>query len=333
MISEKALFQLVPKFYPSLEFDFDKQILDLNYDSPVRNIALWSAYVRHQMRIQAMDIPEFRSYIERAGFVGSGILRTPRSRVDMNLEGFPIIDGYQFGVVILHSDITSSGEGKYNAEIAIRVADLMAPVVEFQSGISLHLTQAQGHVAALFKDSKNDTCGVTAAHVVNGFRTDQRVSIFCSDCGSPATLVRKAPGLLDAAIVKFPCGGALYKYSPTSIKLRPAFEGETVSIYFGRSGVRKATVMLSLQTPTDILSAAAPKHFLVDEHGNPGDSGSLVATLNSSPDGDHDLLGIYLGETDCEDGNQRMITYGFALELKQVCHVFRILISSGEFNE
>jgi hypothetical protein len=333
MISKEILSQLVPQFEARLDFEFNRRLEKLEYDDPVRNISLWSAYLRHRIQIELLDNRELRERIERSGFIATGIFRTPRNVDYMGSEYFPIIEGYQFGMVILQSDMDPNRNNQNKKYSEIYLGNYSVPIVEFQSGISPHISNAQGHVAALFEDGGGNVFGITAAHVVNGYRKGQAVDVYCSACGASAILTKKAPGLLDAAIVKFSCGGAIYNYNPSSIELRPALEGESVSIYFGESGTRTATVMLSLQTPTEILSAATPKHFLIDEHGHPGDSGSLVAAADSSPHDDQELLGIYLGETDCEDGNQRMITYGYALDLKQAADIFRISIKTGEFNE
>ena len=333
MISNEILSQLVPRFEARLDFEFNRRLEELEYDDPVKNIGLWSAYLRHRIRVELSDNRELLERTERSGFIATGIFRTPSNVDYLSSEYFPAVEGYQFGMVILQSDMVSNRTEQNNKYSEIYLGNYLAPIVEFQSGITPHISNAQGHVAALFKDDDGDVFGITAAHVVNGYRKGQSVDVYCSDCGASAIVTKKAPGLLDAAIVKFPCGGAIYKYNPSSIELRPAIEGESISIYFGESGTRTATVMLSLQTPTEILSAAIPKHFLIDEHGHSGDSGSLVAGTDSSPYDDQELLGIYLGETDCEDGNQRMITYGYALDLKQAADIFRISVQTGEFNE
>lgn len=333
MIQNEILSQLVPRFKESLDFEFNKRLEKLEYDDPVRNISLWSAYLRHRIQIELSNNRELLERVERSGFIATGIFRTPRNVDYMSSEYFPIIKGYQFGMVILQSDMGANRNNQNKKYSEIYLGNYSAPIVEFQSGISPHVSNAQGHVAALFEGDNGDVFGITAAHVVNGYRKGQAVDVYCSNCGTTAILTKKAPGLLDAAIVKFPCGGGISNYNPSSIELRPALEGESVNIYFGESGTRAATVMLSLQTPTEILSAATPKHFLIDEHGHPGDSGSLVAGTDSWPHDDQELLGMYLGETDCEDGNQRMITYGYALDLKQAVDIFRISIQTGEFNE
>jgi len=90
--------------------------------------------------------------------------------------------------------------------------------------------------------------------------------------------------------------------------------------------------MMSLSSPAEIMSAAIPKHFLTDEHGHFGDSGSLIATAND----DHelaDLIGIYLGDTHCKEANGAFATYGYAIDLKQAADVLGASNLKGEFHD
>lgn len=73
-----------------------------------------------------------------------------------------------------------------------------------------------------------------------------------------------------------------------------------------------------------------PKQFLTDLHGQQGDSGSLVAAAASNSAA-QDLLGIYLGKTACWDTANRLVDYGFALDLEQAAQFFGATGIRGEF--
>jgi hypothetical protein len=168
--------------------------------------------------------------------------------------------------------------------------------------------------------------------VVENYRIGQRVPVLCSDCGTAAKLAARAPGFIDAAKIIFPCGGPGWRYiSKNNPIVRGAVEGETVEAHLGDTGKAICTVMLSLSTPSQIKSAATPKHFLTDIHGHPGDSGSLVSGPGNKPS-EPDLIGMYLGDTNCQDENGTFVTYGYGLDLQQAADILGAANLRGEFN-
>ena len=114
--------------------------------------------------------------------------------------------------------------------------------------------------------------------------------------------------------------------------VRSAYEGETVYIHLGNTGKSACTVMMSLSTTSEILSAAAPKHFLTDLHGHYGDSGSLISSSEYHSE-DGDLIGIYLGETNCQERNGAFVSYGYGLDLSQAARLLGTRNLKGEFHE
>lgn len=82
---------------------------------------------------------------------------------------------------------------------------------------------------------------------------------------------------------------------------------------------------------SQIKTAAVPKHFLTDVHGHPGDSGSLVSGLSNGLE-EPDLIGMYLGDTNCKDENGYFVTYGYGLDLQQAADILGANNLRGDFN-
>ncbi len=326
MIDQEILRQLVPNREP--EDDFPRESLpDRFLDGPERWIGVWSTYLRWQLRAQADD-GYLGKLIEQSGLIVTGVLRVARWDESPSDPEFPIVKGYQFGALLLRG--TSSPE-RYRSTVPMEFGRLQAPVREVSATINLHHRAASdGCIAAVYHDDLGAPCGITAGHVVQRHRQGDRVPLHCSDCGHEARMLRRAPGLIDAASVRLPCGGPHYRL-PSPGRLRSAVEGEIVHLYLGQSGLTPCTVMASASTPSQIKSAAIPQHFLTERHGCPGDSGSLIA----APDDPHrpaDLIGMYLGETDCEDPDGIFVTYGYALDLKQAADILGARGLQGDFN-
>jgi hypothetical protein len=327
MIPAEVLFQLVPNHDPEDEFVRDSRLLEFDPNSPGRRIGIWAAYLRDRIRREIFENIFLNDLIETSGFIATGVFHvTTRSEKDH--PGFKVVGGYQFGALLLRATLRAEG-GPYVTSIALEGGRYHAPVLQTRANFNPHASQ-DGYVAAIFDDD-GEECGITAAHVVDTYRLGQRVPVLCSDCGTSSRLKRKAPGLIDAAVVRFTCGGPLWHGNSNAGFVRSAVEGETVNAHFGDTGKKSCTVMLSLQTAAQIKSAATPKHFLTDLHGHPGDSGSLISadkTWSTNPD----LIGMYLGDTDCQDEAGRFVTYGYALDLKQAADLLGASNLRGDFN-
>ncbi|EJU10114.1 hypothetical protein LH128_25548 [Sphingomonas sp. LH128] len=279
-------------------------------------IGAWSAYLRRQLAdglrgFGMADDPGLGKTLERAGFIATGILRVAFPDMAPDPQ-FPVVEGFQFGAMLLTG---ADHPERYRGLIPLEGGRTMVNVREVAASINLQgRTGTDGCIAAVYTDERGSPCGITARHVVNRYRRGDRVPLQCFDCGNPARMLRSAPGLIDAASVSLPCGGPHYR-CPEPGLLRPALEGETLVLHLGQSGRDEATVMASLSTSSQIKSAAIPQHFLTDRHGYPGDSGSLITGLEFAQPAD--LVGMYLGEADCEDREGILETYGYALDLKQ----------------
>lgn len=329
MIDPEVLFQLVPQSDPEEEFPRDPPSYEIDPDSPGRRIGIWSDYLRYRIHRDIQEDEFLNGLVQSSGFVGTGIFRVPNSPEARDHEGFPIINGYQFGAVLLRG--VRHSEGTYIRGIPLDSGRYKAPIIQTVATFNPHAPQSRdGYVAAVFEVDDGMDCGITARHVVDGYRKGQRVPLECSDCGDPARLRKKAPGFIDAAMIEFPCGGPGHHYGNYPL-VRSAVEGETVEAHFGDTGRKLCTVMQSLSSPAQILCAAAPKHFLTNFYGHPGDSGSLISgQLNSSSK--TDLIGMYLGDTDCEDEHQNYVTYGYGIDLKQAADILGASNLSGDFN-
>lgn len=326
MIDQEILRQLVPNREP--EDDFPRDSLPFRFsEGPERWISAWSAYLRWQLRAEMSD-GYLQERLEQSGFIVTGIQRVtrPDEGVDPN---FPVVGGYQFGTLLLRG---FPDPERFPAKIALESGRLQVPVREVVASVNLHgRASADGFIAAVFRDEDDEWCGITARHVVQGRRRGDRLNIHCSDCGEPARMLRNAPGLIDAATVRLPCGGPAH-YFPSQGAVRGAVEGETVRLMLGHTGEISCTVMASASTPAEIKSAAMPKHFLTEKHGYAGDSGSLVAAPDSA-NGPSDLIGMYLGDTVCEDPEGVSVTYGYALDLNQAADILGADDLWGDFNE
>ena len=330
MIAPEILFQLVPRVDPEEDFPRDPASFEIDPDSPGRRIGVWSDYLRYRIHRDIQEDEFLNGLIQTSGFIGTGIFRVPNLPEARDHEGFPIISGHQFGAVLLRG--IRHPEGTYIRGLPLDFGRYKAPIIQTVATFNPHAPQSRdGYVAAVFKDDDGMDCGITARHVVDGYRRGQRVPLECSDCGLPARLRKKAPGFIDAATVEFPCSGPGYKYGNNFPTVRPAVEGETVEAHFGDTGRKLCTVMQSLSSPAQIRCAAAPKHFLTDIHGHPGDSGSLVS-MSHHRSGSTDLIGMYLGDTDCEDEHQNYVTYGYGVDLKQAADILGASNLLGDFN-
>lgn len=332
MISPDVLFELVPSRDPEDDFPLDPQVFDIDPNSPGRRIGVWAAYLRHRIYQDMTEDRRLRGLIDTSGFLATGVFRVPNGSETDDDSEFRTISGYQFGAMLLRSASDPETDGTYLSSISLDSGRHNVPLIQTLANFNPHTTYSQGgYAAAVFEDDNGSDCGITAAHVVANHRRGRRVPVLCSACGNAAVLKKKAPGFIDAAIVEFPCGGPYGGKRHALQTVRSAVEGETVEAHFGDTGKKECTVMMSLSTASQIKCAATPKHFLIDSHGHPGDSGSLISAERSRRK-KPDLIGMYLGDTDCEDENQNYVTYGYALDLKQAADLLGASNLKGEFN-
>jgi ribosomal protein S27E len=334
MIPNDILEELVPSeaSIPSSVIDDDFYLFDA--DGVARRIGMWSAYLRVRLREMTSEDRFFRTLVESSAFVATGIFRSPYETEFPFFSGFPAVRGFQFGVMLMRGSFSERAERSYVGSVPMIPDDSYAPVIQTLAQFQEQSKGPDGCIAATFRDNEGRTSGITARHVVRNKTRGRRVPIECPDCGEEATLIRFAPGLIDAAVVNLPCGPCGWPALNPSGGVRRAIEGEAVEAHFGISGKAKCTIMSTLQTPSQVISAAVPEHFLIDLHGYPGDSGSLVSSIEGTAPA-RDLLGLYLGQTDCEDEARNQFTYGYALDLRQavrVCGIDHRTIE-GVFND
>jgi hypothetical protein len=327
MVSAEILSRLVPRDGPAVEFGLPRHLREIPQENPARRIGWWAAFVRAALGDALREDAVFRGAFESSGFVGVGIFRSIDPAPPAP-EGFPIVAGYQFGVMFLTGRARSREANR--GTLKLGKSGFEVPAVECSAAFTNHASSwSQGFTAATFEENNNGY-GITARHVVDRYQPGQHVPVECSICTAPAKLERKAPGLLDAAVVLFPCGCPIGKLPASHPAVRHAVEGETVDVHFGSSARRTATVMMALSTPSQILSAATPKHFLVDEAGKFGDSGSLVSGEITGA-GPWDLIGVYLGDCTCDDGSGLMARYGYALDMDQTGRIFGVSGFRGDY--
>lgn len=331
MIPTETLLQLVPAHDPEDDYPRDNQVISLDRDNPTRRIALWSAYLRHRISAALPERSDLRVAVAKSGFLATGIFRTPSRPSKEPHSGFNVVDGYQFGAALLLSQALQQRSEAYYSSIQLQKQRYSAPIIQSVAHFNLHASEPDGHTSAYFRDDDGTNCGITAGHVVGRLQRGQRVPISCSLCGHTLRLARKAPGLIDAAALHFPCDCPEYMYPPGPATVRSAREGEVLWAHFGNTGSKECTVTMALQTPSEVICAATPKHFLIDTHGHPGDSGSLIA-VSQTPLPSQELVGMYLGEADCEDSMRNQFTYGYAIDLKQAAYTLDATILAGEFN-
>lgn len=327
MLSAGVLSKLVPLEGPRVEYELPPRLRELPSDSPAARIGWWSAFVRANLVNGLRESQAARDAFESSGFIGVGVIRRVDSKPP-EPNGFPLVDGCQFGIVFMtaRGRLAEANRGT----LRLGKGGFEIPAVEYSAAFANHSSSlSEGFTAATFEANGNGH-GITARHVVDSYQPGQSVPVECSVCAAGARLERKAPGLIDAAVISFQCGCAVRDPAAARPVVRNAVEGETVDVHLGLSGRKRATVMLSLSTPSQILSAATPQHFLVDESGQFGDSGSLVSAENSGA-GPWDLIGVYLGDCMCDDGTGRMARYGYALDMDQTVRIFGVNGLKGEY--
>lgn len=330
MISPEILLRLVPENDPEEDWPREPFLSEFSLTSPGGRIGLWASYLRYRIHRDMQEDQSLSDLIGSSGFVGTGIFRVSSASDKRDREGFPNKNGYQFGAMLMRGARVK--EGASIPDIFLESGRYSVPVIQMISRFNPHApTGRDGYISAVFDDEKGASFGITARHVVEGYRHRQKVPVECSDCGCPARLAMKAPGYIDAAMVELPCGGPAYNYTNGPQTVRSAVEGESVVVHFGDTGKTLCTVMQALSSPTEIKCAAAPKHFLTDINGHPGDSGSLVSGLPQSTR-KTDLIGMYLGDTECEDDHQNYVTYGYSLDLKQAADILGATGLMGDYN-
>lgn len=332
MIPPEILFRLVPDREPHEEFPRDRRLSEIDPESPGGRIGVWANFLRYRFGRGLAEGLELDNLLETSGFMATGIFRVPSTVGADSFEGFPIVSGLQFGAVLLRGARAALADGDYIGRIPLDTDGFNAPLVQTLATLNPHAPPPPaGYVAAVYKDDSGEDCGITAAHVVEKYSPRHWVPVYCSDCGCPGKLAVRAPGLIDAAKITFPCGGPGHMLNGNSPAVRSAVEGETVELHLGNTGKMICTVMQSLSTHSQIISAAAPKHFLTDTHGHAGDSGSLVSGQDYSR-GEPDLIGMYLGSASCKDGNGYFVSYGYGLDLQQAAGILGASGLKGEFN-
>lgn len=331
MISEATLRRLTPQTDPIVDSpDYEYRLSRLSPEDSARRLALWASFIRQSLRDRLRDDEYLRRLVRSSGLIATGIFHVPDERSSKEDSGFPVVDGYQFGIALLRAQLSSETESTYLDRLALPGEPYAPPIMQFAADIRLQSSTSDGYVAALFHDRDGMPCGITARHVVQRQRLGQSVGIFCSDCHGQARLRRRAMGLIDAAVVEFPCGGPFHQGSAS---LGAAMEGSTVRMYLGNSGMVHSTVTASAQTPAQVMSAAMPAHFLVSDHGYRGDSGSLVASDHQPDDANFALVGMYLGKTRCKLKSGVFVNYGYGLDLDQAAVILDANIQSGDFND
>jgi hypothetical protein len=330
MISLEILARLVPKDAPRADFPVPRAIRARAYEVPSGQVGIWAAYLRFRIFEEARETPALRRYLESSGFVGTGVIRVSQKDDATPTEGFPVVNGYRFGALLLRAAL--SEEAADYRTISLDAERFQAPMIQELATFDQHApVRPDGYVAAVFTRTDGINGGITARHVVEGYRQGARVPVRCSVCRQGAQLAKKAPGLMDAATVEFKCGGPEVHTGGQRPDVRSAIEGEAVDVHFGDSGKKSCTVMQALSTAAQLLSAAAPQHFLIDLAGQPGDSGSLVSEPTGEA-GNPALIGMYLGQTRCEDVHGNSFNYGYGLDLPQAAAILGATGLLGDFN-
>ena len=288
--------------------------------SPQEMVGAWSAYLRQSVSRVAREDAGLRKLVETSGFIGTGIVDLTNPEEAEGMEGFPVVAGFQFGVQLFRAFATNEKSSDLVATIPLEGGRLQAPVREAIATFD-GFAGPDGRIAAFYVDDRGVDCGITARHVVENYGISAFVPVECPECASGARLEAKAPGCIDAARVRFDCGGPFNHFSGVDPIVRPVSEGEEVAAHWGLSGRSRATVMQALSSPIEIMSAATPKNFLIDIHGCSGDSGSLIAAPDHGVGDEPDLVGLYLGRANCRDTAGNSVCYGYGLDLGQAAAI------------
>jgi len=331
MISSEVIRNLVPRKTP--DFERRERFRDYDFKRSDNNLAIWSEFLRAEIRKNEIITSDL---IKNTGFIATGIIHSTYEIESRSEETvFPAINGFQFGAALLRSSRPRDFQEDLITDISLGDYGEV-PLIQLEFGFSPHVFGSQiqsvdGHVAAVYKEN-NHCFGLTADHIVSSYQIGQKVPIICSDCGQPAILTAPSPGVIDAAKVLFPCGGP-YNVFSTRPNLMPAKEGDQISLNLGSSGKVDASIMASLSTGAEIISAVAPKHFLTNVSGVKGDSGSLVSDLWSGKSNPPSaLVGMYLGSGTGKRKDGSFHKYGYGLDLQQVSDIFFASDLEGEFN-
>lgn len=332
MIPPEILRELVPDHDPDEDFPRDARLSEIDPENPERRIGLWANYLRYRISREVEEEPELAKLLDTSGVIGTGVFRVPSMAGAGLFEGFPVVGGLQFGAMLFRGMRDARADGDYIRGLSMESGRFQAPLIQTLALFNPHVPRSpDGYVAVTFKDDDGEDCGITAAHVASGYRRGERVPVLCSLCGDAANLEMRAPGFIDAAKISFRCGGPRHMFGGDSPRVRGAVEGETVEAHLGNTGKAICTVMLSLSTLSQLISAATPKHFLMDRRGHPGDSGSLVSGQSHGEAGP-DLIGMYLGDSECEYENGSFMTYGYGLDLQQAAAILGARDLRGVFN-
>jgi len=330
MISRDILARLVPPEAPDIEL-FPAVETVVAEDPVLRNLALWSRLVHDDL--SRMFVGQagreldgaLRAILAESDSVGVGIFYAPDEMPENS--HFRVIEGYRFGLSVYHPQNLLRrdlpGPRRVNMRLSFKGYEL--PVVRFTSDFVAHFHPRHGRCSALV-DIDGSSYLMTARHVVEHLRVGDSVDLVCKHGTShPSTLIAKAPGYIDAALLEpdNPFTLCSARSTPTAI---PVVHGLTVNGHFGSSTTpQSTTVMQDLRSGQGILSSVQPHIFLIDAMGRPGDSGSAISSTKRS---DEVMAGMYLGETDIREKGVRK-TVGYALETLQTLRIFKANLKGG----
>ena len=248
MIPPEILFRLVPDREPHEEFPRDPRLSEIDPESPGARIGVWANFLRYRISRELAENHELDKLLETSGFVATGVFRVPSTGGADNFEGFPIVSGLQFGAVLFRGAPAARTDVDYITRVSIEIDGFHAPLVQTLATLNPHAPQPPaGYVAAVYEDDNGEDCGITAGHVVEKYSPRQWVPVYCSDCGYPAKLVVRAPALIDAAKITFPCGGPVHVaggQQPGSSRCRRRRNGRIASRQFRQDALYRHAIAL-----------------------------------------------------------------------------------------
>lgn len=314
MIPDGLLLHLVPD--PG-DFDVPVPEPELAFSQASAWVSAWARAVRDGLRGLLLELgpsSELRRLVDTSGWIGVGVL-APGTRSPETERFFPQLDGLQFGAFLLRGRLDPRFESGFVDRVDL-AGGASVPVFQLESRFRAQSAEPDGRVAAYLEED-GVVCGITAGHVISGSRPGDEVLVTCPH-GLPEARVRRGPvGLVDAGLVEFACSSQ----APAALgSTRRALEGDQVVLDLA-GGPLETTVAATVTTTSELISAALPLHFLTDDSGVGGDSGSLVSTLDDGAG-----CGIYLGESTDKAADGRLVQHGCGLDLGQAAAVLGVTL-------
>ena len=341
MIDDEIIDKLIPKTLPPNTIE---KLTEVELTEPQKRMALWGAFITSAFKNHLTESDNLLEELEYTAFVGIGV---SRGRADSRSEtlGFDRFAGYQFAIHLLQatiessSDVSDKGAAPFKRDFVFHIpgTSFYIPIIRSEIVQMRNSGEAYASVAAIV-EHKGDNCFLTAGHVVEGKQIGDRLPRMAWDCCD--LFVRKTQvGSIDSGLLDIDCSVPCSRYRRKQVieyvhnQLDRLVTPLPVRAHFGRtSSTIRCSITMTVYPDKSILNSAALAEFFISDHGQKGDSGSLICTDHDVGDAYLRLLGVYCGQSTIEHEDGTREIWGHVLDIKDATRILRATVKGGVFN-